>query len=126
MLFRSVLYVLDMPDDVHDAYVFRNSVWEALGLLEPTANFPNVYLVAYRRLLGDTHPIRFARHGDDISLSLPEDGDTFEYWNLLSPSTKTYTLTTHAPRELTAHFHPTGTALYYAFGDGHLHLIPDN
>jgi hypothetical protein len=123
---RDAIYVLDMPDDLHDAYVFRNSVWEALTLLAPKVDLPAVYLVAYRRLRANTHPAHFERHGDDIALTLPGDGDdVFEYWNLHSPATSTYTLIAHAPRELAVHFTPTGSAAYYAFGDGHLQRIDD-
>ncbi|HEX3867054.1 MAG TPA: glycosyltransferase family 39 protein, partial [Gemmatimonadaceae bacterium] len=42
---RDALYVLDMPDDIHDAYVFRNAIWDALALLYPNTKLPPIYVV---------------------------------------------------------------------------------
>lgn len=123
---RDGLYVLDMPDNIHDAYVFRNSIWDALALLYPHADTPPIYVIGYRRLLAATHPQgHIVRNGDEISLTLDGDGDRLEYWSLLAPATDAYTLARHEPLTLTVHVRRHDNIAYYVFANDHLQRIDD-
>ncbi|HEX4456800.1 MAG TPA: hypothetical protein VIA18_02450, partial [Polyangia bacterium] len=116
---RDALYVLDMPDDIHDAYVFRNAIWDALALVYPDATLPPIYVVSVRRLLAPAHPAaHIVRAGDDITLTLADGGDGLEYWN--PPAPDAYSLVAHTPQAFTARIHSRGNIGYYQFANGHL------